>query len=309
MSSQTSTIRISVPWRFITYCLKKGTRGNTGKGIALNLLLFTAAELHNNKVVLSGRRAEHIRSVLRLDLGGQLRVGEVNGMIGTAVINRIDRESVHLAVSLSEQPPPPANIELILALPRPIMLQRILKQATTMGVKRFHLIRTRRVEKSFFHTPVLFPEKIAKILIDAMEQAMDTRMPEVLIHHRFKPFVEDVLPTIEGTGLLAHPTAEDSLNTVFASIATACNRSLSGVRRTKTGKILLAVGPEGGFLDYECRRFVDHGFHPFTMGPRILHVDTAVAALLAQVALLSHGENIAALHGEKEQTGGSQRQY
>ncbi len=254
----------------------------------MNLLLFTADERQDDRVVLSGRRAEHIRSVLRLDLGDQLRVGEVNGRIGTAVINRIDRESVHLAVSLSSPPPRPANIELILALPRPIMLQRILKQATTLGVKRFHLIRTRRVEKSFFHTPVLFPEKIEKILLEAMEQAMDTGMPEVLIHHRFKPFIEDVLPTLAGTGLLAHPTAEYSLDTIFSSFPSADNRTIpSGPARKK---ILLAIGPEGGFLDYECSQFITRGFHSFTMGPRILHVDTAVVALLAQVALLTSGE-------------------
>ena len=254
----------------------------------MNLLLFTADERQDDKVVLSGRRAEHIRSVLRLDQGDQLRVGEVNGLTGTAVINRIDRESVHLSVTLSSPPPQPADIELILALPRPIMLQRILKQATTLGVKRFHLIRTRRVEKSFFHTPVLFPEKIEKILLEGMEQAMDTRMPEVRIYHRFKPFVEDVLPTLDGTGLLAHPTAEYSLNTIFSSFAAVDNRALP--TGTNKKKILLAVGPEGGFLDYECCQFIDHGFHLFTMGPRILHVDTAVVALLAQVALLTTGE-------------------
>ena len=257
----------------------------------MNLLLFTADERHNDMVVLSGRRAEHIRTVLRLDSGDHLRVGEVNGLIGTAVISRIDGESVHLSVTLSSSPPQPPDIELILALPRPIMLQRILKQATTLGVKRFHLIRTRRVEKSFFHTPVLFPEKIEKILLEGMEQAMDTRMPEVRIYHRFKPFVEDVLPTLGGTGLLAHPTAASSLNAFFTSSPAAIeNTALQTGKGSKKGKILLAVGPEGGFLDYECRQFIDHGFHPFTMGPRILHVDTAVVALLAQVTVLTGGE-------------------
>ncbi len=257
----------------------------------MNLLLFTAQERHGDMVILSDRRAEHIRTVLRLSKGDHLRVGEVNGLTGTADITDIDGESVHLLVTLSTPPTPPPDIELILALPRPIMLQRILKQATTLGVRKFHLIRSHRVEKSFFHTPVLFPEKIKKILLEGMEQAMDTHMPEVCVYHQFKPFVEDVLPTLGGTGLLAHPMAEGSLNTFFSSsFAAVENTVLSRRKRAKTRKILLAVGPEGGFLDYECRQFVDHGFYPFTMGPRILHVDTAVVALLAQVAVLMCGE-------------------
>jgi len=253
----------------------------------MNLLLFTADERLDNQVILSGRRAEHIRTVLRLGRGDRLRVGEVNGLMGTAVISHIDEKSVHLSVTLSSPPLQSPDIELILALPRPIMLQRILKQATTMGVRRFHLIRTRRVEKSFFHTPVLFPEKIEKLLLEGMEQAMDTRMPEVRIYHRFKPFVEDVLPTLGGTGLLAHPTATSSLHAFFPS--SPAGKESWALQTGKGGgkeKILLAVGPEGGFVDYECRQFIDHGFYPFTMGPRILHVDTAVVALLAQIILL-----------------------
>jgi RsmE family RNA methyltransferase len=50
--------------------------------------------------------------------------------------------------------------------------------------------------------------------------------------------------------------------------------------------VLLAVGPEGGFVEYECARFAQEGFTAFSMGPRILHVDTAVVALLAQLNLL-----------------------
>ncbi|HHB75132.1 MAG TPA: 16S rRNA (uracil(1498)-N(3))-methyltransferase [Desulfobulbus sp.] len=253
----------------------------------MNLVLFTADERHNDTVVLSGRRAEHIRRILRLASGDRLRVGEVNGLTGTAVISHIDGESLHLSVTLSSPPPQSPDIELILALPRPIMLQRILKQATTLGVRRFHLIRTRRVEKSFFHTPVLFPEKIEKILLEGMEQAMDTRMPEVCVYRRFKPFVADILPTLGGKGLLAHPTAESPLNAFFTSSpAGKENTKLQTGKGAENEKILLAVGPEGGFVDYECRQFIEHGFYPFTMGPRILHVDTAVVALLAQIMLL-----------------------
>jgi RsmE family RNA methyltransferase len=50
--------------------------------------------------------------------------------------------------------------------------------------------------------------------------------------------------------------------------------------------ICLAIGPEGGWNDYEVDRFIQAGFRAFSMGERILQVDTAVVALLAQIQLL-----------------------
>lgn len=239
----------------------------------MNLLLLDSTEITSNTATLTGRRAEHLLKVLRVTPGDTVRVGEVNGNIGSGRVLAIEGETVRLALELEREPVCDLQVELILALPRPIMLQRILKQATVLGVRRFHLIRSRRVEKSFFHSPVLEPEKIRAILLDGMEQAMDTWLPEVAIHHQFKPFVEDVVPTLAGQGLIAHPDGKGTLADV----------PVSGVPGQR---LLLAVGPEGGWSDYELQCFVDHGFHSFTMGNRILHVDTAVVSLLAQLQLL-----------------------
>lgn len=239
----------------------------------MNLLLIEPAELVVGEVSLTGRRSEHLRKVLKVVPGDTVRVGVVQGQVGMGRVLAIDGELVRLAVELTHQPVCDLHIELILALPRPIMLQRILKQATVLGVRRFHLIRSRRVEKSFFHSPVLAPDKIRTFLLEGMEQAMDTWLPEVSIHPQFKPFVEDVLPTLNGQGLIAHPDADGTL----------VGLPVSGVAGQR---LLLAVGPEGGWSDYELQRFLDQGFYGFTMGSRILHVDTAVVSLLAQLQLL-----------------------
>jgi RsmE family RNA methyltransferase len=102
---------------------------------------------------------------------------------------------------------------------------------------------------------------------------MDTWLPEVTIHQQFKPFIEDVVPTLAGQGLIAHPDGKGSLGDVPVS-------GMAGQR------LLLAVGPEGGWSDYELHCFIDQGFYGFSMGNRILHVDTAVVSLLAQLQLL-----------------------
>jgi len=239
----------------------------------LNLLLLDPKEVVSGEVTLTGRRAEHLLKVLRVAPGDSVRVGVIQGKLGRGRVLAVADDSVRLGVALLHEPVCPLEVELILALPRPIMLQRILKQATVLGVRRFHLIRSRRVEKSFFHSPVLAPDKIRSILVDGMEQAMDTWLPEVTIHHQFKPFIEDVLPGIPGQGLIAHPDGAGTLAGI----------PVSGVIRQH---LLLAVGPEGGWSDHELQRFTECGFYGFTMGSRILHVDTAVVSLLAQLQLL-----------------------
>ncbi len=241
----------------------------------MNLVLFEQHELEAGRLTLSDFRAKHIRTVLKLKVSDTLRVGMVNGKIGTGTIITIDTVAVEIKVQLDRDPPPPPDVDLILALPRPIMLQRILKQATVLGVRRVHLIRSAKVEKSFFQTPVLEPKRIRSLLLEGLAQAVDTRIPEVLVHHCFKPFVQDVVPKLTGGGLIAHPGMPATLMDVYPAAG-------------KQGNVLLAVGPEGGWNAFEVGCFIEQGFAGFGMGSRILHVDTAAVALLAQLALLRH---------------------
>lgn len=240
----------------------------------MNLLLFARHELEGSRLRLTDRRARHILAVLRLQPGDSLRLGMINGGRGSGRVHRVEGGCVELDVTLTEPTPAAAGVELILALPRPIMLRRVLKQATVLGVRRFHLIRSRRVQKSFFQTTLLQPANLEALLVQGLEQAMDTRLPEVFLHRRFKPFIEDVAPSlVPDCRLFAHPDESATLPDLFAA----------GEIR---GDPVLAIGPEGGWSDYEAESFKARGFRGFSMGTRILHVDTAVVALLAQLRLL-----------------------
>lgn len=240
----------------------------------MNLLLFARHELEGSLLRLTDRRARHILTVLRLQPGDSLRLGMINGGRGSGRVCRVEGGCVELDVTLTAPAPAAGGVELILALPRPIMLRRVLKQATVLGVRRFHLIRCRRVQKSFFQTTLLQPDNLEALLVQGLEQAMDTRLPEVFIHHRFKPFIEDVVPSlVSDCRLFAHPDEPATLPDLFAA----------GEIR---GDPVLAIGPEGGWSDYEAECFKAQGFRGFSMGSRILHVDTAVVALLAQLQLL-----------------------
>ncbi|SEL27979.1 RNA methyltransferase, RsmE family [Atopomonas hussainii] len=234
----------------------------------MNLLLLEPDDLiSEDRAVLRGRRLRHLHEVHRAEDGDTLRVGLLGGGMGQGQLLSLDEQQAELSFSLTSAPPAKLPLTLILALPRPKMLRRVLQTVAAMGVPRIVLVNSVRVEKSFWQTPFLTPEAIREQLILGLEQARDTVLPDVSLEKRFKPFVEDRLPAMAaGTlGLTGHPGDYP-----------ACPRALSE-------PVTLAIGPEGGWIPYEVEKLAEAGLNPVQLGERILRVEVAVAALLARL--------------------------
>ncbi len=231
------------------------------------ILLFPDDLITADRARVSGRRLQHIRAVHRAAVGDMLVVGMLGGRIGTGTVRRIDDAVLEMDVRLERDPPAALPLTIVLALPRPKVLRRIIFSLAVLGVKRIVLVNAARVEKSYWQTPFLAPEAITRQLILGLEQSRDTVMPEVTLKLRFKPFVEDELPALtQGTlALVAHPGAHES-----------CPRQI-------TGPVTLAIGPEGGFIPYEIGLFHAAGFRPVQLGDRILNIETAIPALVSRI--------------------------
>lgn len=232
------------------------------------ILLFEDDFTSNDKCVrLSGRRHKHVRDVHRISMGDKLCVGLCGGLIGTGRVTLLDDKSLEMDVEFNTPAPSFLPVTLVLALPRPIMLKRILSSVSSMGVKRIILFHSNRVEKSFWKSPTLEEKSIREQLILGLEQAKDTILPNVELKPLFKPFVEDELLTIakDTLCLVAHPGSSD-----------ACPRH---VRRPVT----LVIGPEGGFIPFEIEKLKELGFSAVHLGKRILRVETAVPTLLSRL--------------------------
>ena len=234
----------------------------------MNLLLVDTPDfISDNRVRLDGRRLQHVRQVHRTQVGDQLKVGRVNGLMGQGLITRLEEQVMELELELDQPPPPTLPLTLLLALPRPKMLKRIFQSCATLGVQRLILINSYRVEKSYWQSPFLSPDKIHEHLILGLEQGMATQLPQVELRKRFKPFVEDELPVIvEGKhALVAHPYQ-----------AKPCPHGLNE-------PLVLAIGPEGGFIPYEIDKLAETGFTPVEIGQRILRVEAAIHALCGRL--------------------------
>ena len=234
----------------------------------MNLILLHKQDyVDTARVRLRGRRFAHIRNILSAEQGQHLQVGLLGGKVGTGIVTALMQDAVELTVVLEHQPPQPLPATVIMALPRPKVFKRVLQGITAMGVKRIILTNSWRVDKSYWQSPLLKPDNLHTQLLLGLEQARDTLLPNVEIQQRFKPFVEDLLPSIvSGTyGLVAHPHA-----------AQACPANLRGA-------VTLAIGPEGGFTSFEIEKLQEAGLKPVHLGPRPLRFETAVPALLGRL--------------------------
>ena len=234
----------------------------------MNIVILEDADfIGERRAVLDGRRFGHIVKVLKSKFGDRLRIGRLDGDLGSGVIVELSSLRVELEVDFECPPPPPLPVCLLLALPRPKVMRRVLAAAVTMGVKEIFLFNSWRVEKSYWQTPWLMVERQREISLLALEQAGDTRLPKISLKPRFRPFVEDEVPLLaqDREAWLLHPQARFGLPEV-----------------SKRPSALVAIGPEGGFIPFEVEMLTSVGLQPVSIGPRILRVEQALPATLGR---------------------------
>lgn len=233
----------------------------------MNLLLLNAEQIQHDTAVISDvRRLAHIRQHLKLQVGDSIKIGLKSGLKGNAIVEAISEQSLVLnQVALTQPSPSKLPLTLIVALPRPKVLRRLVMDAVTQGVEKLILIHSYRVEKSYWQTPFL--ELLDHYVELGLEQAGDTVPPSIELYKRFRPFVEDVLPleAANKQAWLAHPYTEQMMPV--------------GVNQPT----VLVVGPEGGFIPFEVDLLQKNGCQVGQLGGRILRTETAVTSLIGRL--------------------------
>lgn len=236
----------------------------------MNLVLLELSDFIDFETVqIKGRRLAHLLSVNKIKENDTLICGLRNGKIGTGIVTEKSESLIVMNVRLTEDPPEPLPLTLILALPRPKMLKRIIETVTTLGVKNIYLINSWRVEKGFWQSPLLSPESLDQFIIPGLEQGRDTLMPKIFQKRFFNDFVNDELSDIskDSVRITAHPKT-----------SRLCP---AGINQP----VILVIGPEGGFIDIEIKSLENQGFLTCHIGKRILKVETAVTFLISRLFL------------------------
>lgn len=239
------------------------------------IILFESDKIADNRYKLSDFRKDHILNILKSDINDIIRVGLINDRIGEAVITDINEIFVELKITKLENIKEDKYIlDVICALPRPQTLKKVLHTCSVMGVNHLYLIKSEKVEKSYFHSPLLNHENYNKFLIEGLSQGNRTKIPSVSIHQKFKRFFSEEINSTLATKLVAHP---DSKNYLSSELLPSNN-------------IVLAIGPEGGWNDFEINFMIQNGFSKYKLSNNILRVENAVTASLAQIELVINSQ-------------------
>ena len=219
------------------------------------------------------KQIDHIHKVLGLQVGDSLKIGQLGGKLGSAIIDDMTPTAIQLReVQLTLAPPNKLDLTVVLALPRPKVLRRLIMDMTALGVAHIILINSYRSQKSYWQSPML--GRLDEFVLEGLQQSVDTTAPSITLEKRFKPFVEDKLPRlltdIDGQAIVAHPYGALSLS---AYLQRASTDSLPK---------MVFIGSEGGWIDYEIELLATQGCQALTIGSRILRTEAAVNVIVGQ---------------------------
>ena len=220
----------------------------------------------NAKSISDQNQVTHIKEILKSKVGDSLTIGEIGGNIGKATITQINNNEVTLRdIILDKKPPTKLDLTVILALPRPKVLRRLIMDMTSLGINKLIIVNSYRTQKSYWQSPLL--ERIDEFVFEGLQQAIDTVPPVIEFKKYFKPFVEDEFPTLLGNAVIAHPYATQSWKSYLD---------------TETMPKILCIGAEGGWIEYEVDLLCLHGCKAVSLGERILRTETVVNVLLGR---------------------------
>ncbi|CAN2042394.1 Ribosomal RNA small subunit methyltransferase E [Candidatus Magnetomoraceae bacterium gMMP-15] len=214
--------------------------------------------------IITGHDVNHIRNVLRLNPGDKIGLFDGQGLEYEAEIIEISPSCIRVLIVNSFRFEPKSRIRITIA--QAMLKNRkadiLVRQLTELGMTRwmpFFAERAiprpdlKRINKRF--------ERWKKIGQEASKQCGRSCVPIIN-----KPVSFDELIDI---------SKEYDLTILFWEKQTS---GLELMTKKDIKKIMIVIGPEGGFTDKEIKQAENAGILSHSLGPRILRVETASLA-------------------------------
>ena len=243
----------------------------------MNCILLPETSFQNGSAYISDlTQITHVNKVLTAKVGDTLKIGQLGGQLGSAIIKAITSDSIQISdIQLTINPPAKLNLTVVLALPRPKVLRRLIMDMTALGVNDIILINSYRTQKSYWQSPML--ARLDEFVLEGLQQGIDTIAPRISLQKRFKPFVEDELASLmTNRAIVAHPYSALSFAQYMEKLENTEPLHNSALPS------MVFIGAEGGWIDYEIELLAEQGCTAVNIGPRILRTEAAVNVILGQ---------------------------
>ena len=232
------------------------------------------ADVSGSEVTIGGDDAHHLAYSLRAKRGDKITAVDAND--NCAVIELVDFERDKItARRISELQPVVVEREIILAdcLPKQNRFDTIIEKSTELGVAKIEpLISDNTIARPNEIRAKTKLERWRKIAKEAAEQCARDTIPEISELRGLDDWLKE--PLADDTLLLFCWESEQT---------TTVREVLSDYRATGGGKIIVLIGPEGGFSQREVDAIKSAGGKSVTLGKRVLKTDTAAISVLAMI--------------------------
>lgn len=224
-----------------------------------------AVEQGQASIMITGDDVGHITKVMRSSIGDQLICCVSRGPCFLAEIKQMDKDQVHCRIieELREDRELPVEVTIAQGLPKGDKMELVIQKGTELGAHVFvPFISSRTIVQLDQKKEQKRIDRWSKIAKEAAEQSHRSVLPEIASVHSWK----QLLNRSKDYDLALIAYENEKTSTVHAKL----KELPSGKNR-----ILIAVGPEGGFSELEIHEATLHDFYPIMLGKRILRTETA----------------------------------
>ncbi|MFD1363010.1 16S rRNA (uracil(1498)-N(3))-methyltransferase [Lentibacillus salinarum] len=239
---------------------------------------FVPAEnWHDNEVVITDEDAHHISRVMRAKSGDEIICNHPDGQAAVTEITTMTSDHVYAVIKewLEGSAESPIAITIAQGLPKSDKFEFVLQKGTELGAAAFIPVQSDRTIVTWDHKKMEKKMKrFKKIVKEASEQSHRNKIPSI------QPVTEINQLAEESNGfdlkLLAYE--EEAKTDVYQSFGMVIRRL------NPDDRVLIVIGPEGGFSGQEADILKQNDFVPVRLGPRILRTETAALYALASVS-------------------------
>ena len=241
----------------------------------------SADQLAEKEVFISGGDVNHIKNVLRLEVGDWIVACDGNG---TDYVSRIQSICSDEVVASIEKVQPtgtelPVRITLFQGMPKKDKLELIIQKAVELGACEI--------------VPVMTKRTVVKL---SEEKKINKRLErwQSIAYAAAKQCDRGIIPTVHRPVSYEEALAmADQLdyNVIPYELQTGMEEARKIVDQAcKQQSLGIFIGPEGGFEPEEVELAMARKIHPMTLGKRILRTETAGMALLSILMFQLQGE-------------------
>lgn len=223
--------------------------------------LFYTIEIENGIARLDAEESRHLLTVLRRQEGDRLQLTDGKGFFYAAEILEAGKKQAVVRILETHQiPEPVARLHIAIAPTKQIdRFEWFLEKATEIGIHEITPLLCKRSERT-----TIRQDRLEKILISAMKQSLQSRLP---VLHPLTPFKQLVQQAREPRRFIAWCPEEPPPHLMHQLPAAS--------------DALVLIGPEGDFTAEEAALAQASGFAPVGLGPTRLRTETAGVLVVA----------------------------